>query len=341
MTRFRRDRPGRLPASHRHRVLRAYAAMSGVLVAVACSTASNPPATDTVAATRPREVVLLTGPSTGAYLPLGQALADIYNRDLPGVHVTAQMTQTERGAGENPQALEEGKGALAFARADLAFQAFRQASEGTESNLRSIAVLYSNVIHIAVRRGAGIRTGADFRGRRVQIAEDSPVPLARYVLESYGVAVDDVQSVSSPRGAMGRLRSNELDVRIFASGYPLAGVGDVGPSSEVELLSMPPEVIDRLRSRFSFFKPAVIPKGTYQGQTADLQTVGIDGLLLCRAELPEGLVYGFTKVLLESIPELSQKQNAARLINASNAPATPVPLHPGAARYYRERDLFR
>ena len=104
---------------------------------------------------------------------------------------------------------------------------------------------------------------------------------------------------------------------------------------------MPPDAIDRLRSRFSFFKPAVIPKGTYQGQADDLHTVGIDGLLLCRDDLPEEVVYRFTKALLESIPELSRTQDSARLINASNAPATPVPLHPGAARYYRERDLFR
>jgi uncharacterized protein len=327
--------------------MRARSALVSALVtttawAAGCSSAP-PAASSPGSGSAPREVVLLTGPSTGAYLPLGQALADVYTRELPGVHVTARMTQTQRGAGDNPQALQEGRGELAFSRADLAFQAFRESSNGesSTSHLRSIAVLYSNVIHIAVRRAAGIKEGKDFRGRRVQISEDSPAPLARYVIEAYGLSAGDVQSVGSPRSAISRLRANELDVRIFASGFPLAGVGDVGPSSEIELLQMPPDVANRLRSRFSFFKPAVIPKGTYQGQREDLQTVGIDGLLLCRDDLPEDLVYGFTKVLLESIPELSQKQNAARLINASNAPATPVPLHPGAARYYRERDLFR
>jgi TRAP transporter TAXI family solute receptor len=316
-------------------------AVAALLPLWAAACATPPPEQGTAEATR--EIALLTGPSTGAYLPLGQALADIYNRDVPGVHVTARMSRTQRGAGENPEALEDGKGDLAFSRADLAFQTFRGASTGesSTSHLRAIAVLYSNVIHIAVRRAAGITSGRDFRGRRVQISEDSPAPLARYVLEAYGLTADDVQTVASPRSAINRLRTGELDVRIFASGYPLAGVGDVGPASEIELLSMPSDVVDRLRSRFSFFKPAIIPKGTYEGQAADLQTVGIDGLLLCRDDLPEALVYRFTKALLESIPELSRTQGAARLINASNAPATPVPLHPGAARYYRERDLFR
>jgi TRAP transporter TAXI family solute receptor len=143
------------------------------------------------------------------------------------------------------------------------------------------------------------------------------------------------------RNAITRMRANELDVRIFASAYPLAGIDDVGPSSEIALLSLEPEVIDRLRSKFPFFKPAVIPKGTYKGQTEDIATVGIDGLLLCRDSMPESVVYELTRTLFEALPELSSVESAARMINVVNAPATPVPLHAGAARYYRERDLFR
>jgi TRAP transporter TAXI family solute receptor len=96
-----------------------------------------------------------------------------------------------------------------------------------------------------------------------------------------------------------------------------------------------------LRTRFPFFKPAVIPKRTYRGQEIDYQTVGIDGLLLCRDTVPESLVYQMTRSLFEALPDLMRDQPAARLINVGRAPATPVPLHPGAARYYRERDLFR
>ena len=105
--------------------------------------------------------------------------------------------------------------------------------------------------------------------------------------------------------------------------------------------SLTPDAVDHLRSAFPFFKPATIPKGTYKGQDDDLITVGIDGLLLCRDDLPEALVYAMTRSLFDALPSLARSQPSARLINVNRAPTTPIPLHPGAARYYRERDLFR
>ncbi len=291
-----------------------------------------------------RSLLLLTGPSTGAYAPLGQALADAYNKRVPRLRVTAQSTDGPRGAGENAQLLENGKADLGFSRADLAFQVFRRSAGAgaAGSHLRSIAVLYTNAMHVLVRRASGITRGEDIRGHRLQVTEDgSGGALPRFVLEAYGLTLNDVQSVDNPRNALARLKSGDLDVRVFASAYPLPGIDDVGESSEVALLSLSAEVVERLRSRFSFFKPAVIPKGTYRGQSADVQTVGIDGLLLCRDTMPEDLVYELTRGLFEAINEQSPAQNFTRLINTTNAPATPVPLHPGAARYYRERDLFR
>lgn len=319
-----------------------WAASCAAIFSAGCGAPQN---TGAVEAAAPRQILLTTGPSTGAYSPLGKALADVYNAKLPDVHVTARNTDGPRGAGENAQLLEDGKADLGFSRADIAYQTFRQSSEGerSTSHLRSIAVLYTNAVHIVVRRASRITRGEDMRGHRVQVSDDSlgGGSLARFVLDAYGLKTDDVQSVASPRNAIARLKAGELDVRIFASAYPLTGIDDVSPSSDMALLSLTPEVIDRLRSRYSFFKPAVIPKGTYRGQSDDVRTVGIDGLLLCRDTMPEELVYSLTKTLFSAIPELSPTQHFARLIDASNAPATPVPLHAGAARYYRERDLFR
>jgi uncharacterized protein len=288
-------------------------------------------------------VLLLTGPPGGAYAPLGEALAGIYNAKLPGVHVTATSTDGPEGAAANAKAIEDGKAQLAFSRADLAFRDFQQAQEkGAGSHLRSIAVVYTNTVHLIVRRATGIRRGEEMRGHRVMVGDESVGGgLSRIVVEGHGVGLDEVQTFSNARNAFSRLRSGELDVRIFASGYPLAGIDDVGPASHIALLPLSPEAIERMRSKFPFFKPAVIPKGTYKGQDADIATVGIDGLLLCHDSMSESVVYELTRTLFSGLPDLVKTQSSARLINAVNAPATPVPLHPGAARYYRERDLFR
>lgn len=315
------------------------------LTALACGRTSQPAAT---ASAGDRRIVILTGPAGGAYSPLGQALADVYNTRIPGLHVVAAAADGPGGAAANARALDEGKADLAFSRADLAFQVFRTQSSlpagaaGAGAHLRSIAVLYTNAVHILVRRASGIVRGSEIRGRRVQMSDDNAGSiLTRAVLEGHGLTTDDIRSIASSRNALSRLKNDELDVRIFASAYPLAGIDDVGETSPIRLLSLEPAAIDRLRSRFPFFKPAVIPKGTYRGQVDDVQTVGIDGLLLCHDAMPESVVYDLTQTLFGALPELTRLQPSAGLINVVKAPATPVPLHPGAARYYRERDLFR
>ncbi len=292
----------------------------------------------------PTELTLMTGPPGGAYSPLGTALAKIYNEKIPVTHFVARDADGPAGAGANADAIEAGQADVAFARSDIAYQAYRSHStpDSSASHLRSVAVLYSNVVHIFVRRGSGITRPEDIRGKRIQTGADPDgSSMTRMVLDAHGVKLSDVVAIPSSRDGITKLKANELDARIFASGYPLTTVDNVGESSEIRLLSMSPAVIDRLRASFPFFKPATIPKGTYPGQDEDVQTIGIDGLLLCRDTLPEPLVYDLTRRLFEALPELSRSQPSARLINAGRAPATPVPLHPGAARYYRERDLFR
>ena len=319
---------------------------SAVLVALcALGTAACETATGASGPVRP--VTLFTGPSSGAYFYLGKALADVYNKKIPDAHVTAVGNDGPGGAGVNAAAVEMGEADLGFSRSDLAYVAYRNGSASDPNghpHLRAMAVLYANAVHVIVRRESGISRLADIRGKRVQIGDDtgtSSGSLARMVLDSAGLSIQDVQIVPNPRNALSRLRAGEMDVRVFASGYPVGSLDDVGPASGVRMLPLDQAAVDRLRSRFPYFKPAVIPKGTYRGQDEDYQTVGIDGLLLCRDTMPEALVYQMTRSLFEALPDLMRDQPAARLINVGRAPATPVPLHPGAARYYRERDLFR
>jgi len=327
-------------STHGRQFLLRFSPVLIVFAAAACETATG-------ASVPVRPVTLFTGPSSGAYYYLGKALADVYNTKIPDAHVTAVGNDGPGGAGVNAAAVEAGEADLGFSRSDLAYVAYRNGSTRDPNghpHLRAMAVLYANAVHVIIRRDSGITKLADIRGKRVQIGDDtgtSSGSLARMVLDSAGLSVHDVQIVPNPRNALSRLRSGEMDVRVFASGYPVGSLDDVGPESGVRMLPLSQDAVDRLRSRFPYFKPAVIPKGTYRGQDEDYQTVGIDGLLLCRDTMPEALVYQMTRSLFDALPDLMRDQPAARLINVGRAPATPVPLHPGAARYYRERDLFR
>jgi TRAP transporter TAXI family solute receptor len=108
----------------------------------------------------------------------------------------------------------------------------------------------------------------------------------------------------------------------------------------IRLLPVEPDAVARIRADYPFFKPVVIPTGTYRGLERDLPTVGVDNLLVCRVGLDEELVYQMTRVFFNQLPALVRAHVAARQVSREQGPATPIPLHPGAARYYREQGLL-
>jgi TRAP transporter TAXI family solute receptor len=99
--------------------------------------------------------------------------------------------------------------------------------------------------------------------------------------------------------------------------------------------------VQRLREEYPFLRPAVIPPGTYPGDLRPVQTLLVDVLLVCRADLDDRLARRLTGALFEVLPGLSSTNEFLRLIDLDRTPATPIPLHPGAALYYREKELGR
>jgi hypothetical protein len=108
-----------------------------------------------------------------------------------------------------------------------------------------------------------------------------------------------------------------------------------------KLLAIEGPAIDRLRHDYPFLRLTAIPAATYPSHSAPIRTIGVDNLLLCRSDLDEELVYELTKNFFAALPELAAEQISLRQMDFAQAPATPIPLHEGAARYYRERELFR
>jgi TRAP transporter TAXI family solute receptor len=101
------------------------------------------------------------------------------------------------------------------------------------------------------------------------------------------------------------------------------------------------EPIERLRHDYPFLRVTVIPRDTYTGMSGAIRTIGVDSLLICRRDLDEPLVYDLTRRFFDALPSLSSSLGALRFMDLDQAPATPIPLHDGAARFYRERELLR
>lgn len=295
-------------------------------------------------APRPHAVVrFTTGPPGGGFYPLGEGLARAYARSLADATIEVRPSE---GAVANVEAIQRGDADLGFAFADVAYIAFGgllKGASGPYDRVRGVAVLQLTPVHLVVRAQSSIARISDLRGRRVGVGPpgSGTALTAGLVLEAFGIGPAAVHMELLPFNAAAvRLVNGTLDAMFDAAIYPTESV-QVATRAGAQLMSVAGPPIERLRHEYPFFRVAVIPRGAYPGVVRAVHTIGIDSLLVCRRDLEEALVYDLTRRFFEALPSLSSSQDALRFMDLDQAPATPIPLHEGAARYYRERELTR
>jgi TRAP transporter TAXI family solute receptor len=317
------------------RLAAALALTAGMAAASACAPTQDPP--------NHTRLRLSTGFPNGTWDMIGQALAKAYTERLPDVTATGTPNDDLEGQAD---AIEHGDADLALEDAETAYVAY---SKGTTSDptphreVRAIAVLFSTAVQIVARRDAAIVRIADLRGRRVDVgAKGSPVErAARLILQSHGLSYSAVQPVYGVADPAAELRAGTLDARFFYAPFQQPVVSDIARSVEVRFLPLEPRTIAAIQDEHHFLKSITLPAATYRNQNEDILTVGMDVLLLCRRDLADRLVYDLTTVLFDSVPALRRAHEAASGIDPDRGPTASVPLHPGAARYYREREILQ
>ena len=137
------------------------------------------------------------------------------------------------------------------------------------------------------------------------------------------------------------LGRGEIDAGFLVGGPPFRPVTQAAEAFGIRFLDINDHALSRIRARHPFFKRAIIPAGTYKQQLVDVRAIAVDNLLICRDDLQTDLVYRLTRAFYEGLPTLAARHASAQYINADYGVATPIPLHDGAARFYRERELLR
>jgi hypothetical protein len=264
---------------------------------------------------------------------LGATLARAFSTALPGVDV--QFVERERGA-DYGAALQKGEVDVTIMFADTAYLAFVGQLGGEPfDRLRGIATLNPNPLYLLVRRGSAIRQLADLQGRRVGVGRPgaSIALTAKVVLETFHLDVEE--SDAAVGDALAAMAAGELDA-LFVGGVSAGDQVRSALAGNAEVLPFSPESIARLQRRHPFMRGMVIPRDLARG--APGLTIGLDGLLVCRSGLDPDIVYGVTKAFFQALPDLSAFDTPRlRQMNPEDASATPIPLHEGAARYYREQ----
>jgi TRAP transporter TAXI family solute receptor len=281
----------------------------------------------------PRVLTITMHPDQGARI--GGMLQERLRAALPGwdVEIREELRQLEMMA-----ALQGATADVAFAYADLAYLAHVGSFEGRPfDRLRAIATLNMSPVYVLVRGDSDIDDIDELRGRRVNVGQPGTrtALTVETILNTFGH--DVVKSQEPFREALAKLESGQLDVIFAVGGYdPILNLETSIKSGRVRLASVSKAAMSSLRRDHPFIHGIVLPPDLYHDQT--VLTIGIERLLLCREGLDREVVYQVTRAFFELLPELSSADQQLRQMNVEAAPATAVPLHEGAARYYREQE---
>jgi uncharacterized protein len=273
--------------------------------------------------------------------PLSEELAKV----LPERFPARFEVQKINSSGEYPKLIETGQIELAMIQTDVAYVAYTQGlgdSPKPMRKLRGVAVLYTTPLHLLVTASSRIRDVMDLRGKRVVVGTaGSPTEFtARMSLEGLGISFSEMEIKRIPDADLVRsLETGELDAVFYRGNDPYPLIQEMMRVPGVTFIPMSRSQIETIRAHHPFLTSTSIAAGMY-GAHQEIETVGGDMLLACRADLPDELVYWVTRTLFESLPELANSLPALRRIDPDHVQASPVPLHEGAARFYRERELF-
>lgn len=303
----------------------------------------------TVAAVLPAQaaqfVNVLTGGTSGVYYPLGVALSQIYGKALPDSKVSVQST---KASVENLNLLQSGKGEIALTLGDALSHAWQGNQEvgfaKPLKNLRTIAGIYPNYIQIVASADSGIKTLADLKGKRVSVgAPKSGTELnARDIFKAAGLTYNDFARTEylSFGESVELMKNRQLDATLQSAGLGVASLRDLATAVKIVVVAIPADVVKKVGD--AAYQPATIPANTYEGQTTAVPTAVVKNFLVSHTGVSDDVAYKMTKALFDNLDQMVAAHKAAAAIKREEAPKNvPVPLHPGAARYYREVGLIK
>ena len=296
---------------------------------------------------------ITTGGTGGLYYPLGGLLAQALTERVPEVVVTGQAGSASVA---NCNLIKDHQIESAFVQNNVAFSAYEgkdQFAGKPVKNLRGITSLFPETIQIVARADSGIKSIKDIKGKKLipgDRGSGTEVDTLN-ILAGYGLTYKDFAGVDwlGFSGASQRLQDKQADVTFTTAGWPTAAITELAMSTDIVLVPIEEEMIAKITKMYSFYSKVVIPKGTYKGMTADVPTITTMAQWVVDEQVPADLVYKLTRALWEKgkdglsgadvMAKVHAKGKDVQLKTALSGMA--IPLHPGAAKYYKEIGLIK
>jgi len=288
---------------------------------------------------------IATGSTGGIYYSIGWSLSDILSKYIPYLEATAKVTTASV---DNCLLVGKEKADVAFTMADTAWDAYQGKKPFKEKMaLRTVAVFYPSTMHVVITEGKDIERVVDLKGKRVSTGSpgSGTEMMALRVLGAYGLdpnkdLIREKMSVSESVRAM---KDGKIDAFFWVGGLPTAAIADLGTTPGVKMkLIGAAEAVPKMKEKYGpFYVTGVIPAQTYPRQTTEIPAVIVWNLLVCNETMKENLAYDIVKTLFDHKPELVASHREASNLSLEHQAGgrSPIPLHPGAIRYFTEKGL--
>ncbi|MDP9321465.1 MAG: TAXI family TRAP transporter solute-binding subunit [Chloroflexota bacterium] len=326
-----------------------------LLVAAACqapratSSGSTAPAAASATAAPDftgKTLNIVTGGTGGVYIVYGAGLADMLTKKMK----VAASAQSTPASVDNMKLIRDGKADLAFTLADTAYDAIngknRFAPPEAKVDAKTIAVMYSNYMHLVAKVSGGINTVTDLKGKRVSIgaAGSGTETKAIRILEAYGLnATTDIQPQRlAAQDSADALRDSKIDAFFFDGGLPTSAVSDIANSTAVKLIDQS-DAIAKMNSKYgNFYFAAKIPKGTYKGNDTDVVTAGVANLLVVPSTFDPAFVRAILAAMFDNQADLVLVHPEAKNLKLDTATqGSPIDFHPGAIDFYKAKGVWK
>jgi TRAP transporter TAXI family solute receptor len=291
-------------------------------------------------------ISIATGGTGGVYYPMGGGMANVLSKYVPGMQATAEVTG---GSVDNLKLIGTGKPYIAFAMADASQDAYRGVDKfkGNKVPLRTLMVLYPNRMHVVTIEGTGIHTMKDLKGKRVSTGSPGSATevMAFRIIEAAGLDKD--KDMKRERlgvaESVNAIKDRKIDAFFWVGGLPTAAVTDLAatPGIKIQMIDHA-NVVPAMNKKYgNLYVEDVIPKSTYSGMTADNHQATVWNILVAHEKMSDQEAYNIVKAIFDKRDDLITVHKEAANIKLDNqkTAASPIPFHPGAIRFFKEKGL--
>jgi TRAP transporter TAXI family solute receptor len=298
------------------------------------------------ASAQAQNISIATGGTGGVYYPMGGGLAAVLSSKVPGMSATAEVTG---GSVDNLKLIGTGNPYVGFSMADAA----KDAQTGVDKfkdkpiDVRTLLILYPNLMHVATVESTGIKTMSDLKGKRVSTGAPGSATevMAFRLLEAAGL--DPNKDVKRERlsvaESVNAVKDRKIDAFFWVGGLPTAAVTDLAnsPGMKIVMVDTSAEVPAMNKKYGNLYFPSVITKQTYSGMAKDNKVAAVANILVVNANMPNDEAYKIVKAIFDNQLELVRSHAEYRNVKLENqkANATPVAYHPGALKYFKEKGI--